>query len=674
MLNHSTFSKINSLALVFTLIVITFLGIMRFSTLLLFANPVDIQNNLSVMGDLAWTGLKFDLRVVGMSLLAFVYLPYLFFIWKKNNHLLIQWVKVSLSVLLALIIFIAFIDIGYFLFFGTPIDILIFGLFEDDTMAVVESGLSDYKLILVFIFALLTTFLLVWLFLKISRALLARAPLFIIPKRKWALIALLPLVMLAARGSAGTFPLTLKQSSVSSNSFINSLTQNAIFHLKYAINNRTENNLNKSSSKILAEAKVKDIDELLQKAGFDSKQPLLQKTAQNSFLENNPPHVIFVQMEGWSTHIALNDDPDDFPVLGSFRKHAKEDYFLPNFFCNQNGTNPTIENILLNSPLTPLSQSSGYKTSFSTSNVRPFKRKGYDAFFFSGGYSSWRNHDIFWPKQGFDKYIGRTVIEEKFQVKAKDNPWGAYDEYLFKYLESDLPKRNKATFYYILTTNNHPPVRLPADYHAPAFNLEKMGYTDDLEHKKLLLSGYHYQTNALGEFLDWLKNSPFKDKVIVVATGDHPLRGFDDYTSTEKKFLHFAVPAYFYLPKKYDIFKNRPKELIEKLYGSHADIFPTLFELALSDASYYSFGTPVMQKTLNDSYGWNYKNVFVTNDGVIDTKTKQLYTWSNPAKTRLKPEGKAISSQQQKIIEEEKYRIWLKEYLLYKDKERAVTN
>ena len=667
--SHSLFSKINTYSFIFSLIVIIFLGIMRFSTLYILGDSAEIQNNLSVLDELFIVGLKFDLRVIGITLLLLVYLPYMLLFWLKNSSLFLKWIKLSLSFSLLCIVLLAFVDIGYFLFFGTPIDILIFGLLEDDTLAVIESGITDPYLLLIGFIAPLTAIVLVWIFLKVGKALVSKSPLILIPEKSVWLVLLLPLLLLAARGSAGTFPLTLKQSSICSNSFINSLTQNAVFHLKYAYGNRKENNLNKSTSKILVEAKVKDIDELMQKSGFDASQPLLHKTPINPLLEKKPPHVIFVQMEGWSSHIALTDAPDN-PVLGSFRKHAQQDYFLPYFFSNQNGTNPTIESILLNSPLTPLSQSSGYKTSFSMSNIRPFKEKGYDTLFLSGGYSSWRNHDVFWPKQGFNAYIGRTVIEDKFQVTAADNPWGVYDEYLFKYLQDDLPKRDKPAFFFVLTTNNHPPVRLPVDYHPPDFNVKSMGFKDNLAYKKTLLSGFHYQTNALGDFLDWLKNSPLKDDVIVVATGDHPLRGFDDYGSLERQYLRFSVPAYFYIPDKYNLLKSRSKDMINALYGSHVDLFPTLFELALSDASYFAFGSPIMKKASDNAYGWNYKDTVLLKEGVIDSKTKMLYAWSKQNKTLLNPNGKAVSEEQSKILKQEKYRQWLKEWLLYQDKDK----
>lgn len=661
------FYTLNSYALAFTLIVLTFLTAMRFITLFLFAETTIIHNNIHVLGDLFWVGLRFDLRIIGIALLLLVYLPYLLLFWIKKRTLLQVWVKLSLSFLLAVIILLAFVDIGYFLFFGTPIDILIFGLFEDDTGAVIKSALTNPYLVLIGILSPLSIGFFVYLFLKLSKSWVNKGMARLIPKKAWFLLLLLPFLLITARGSIGTFPLSLKQSAISGNSFINSLTQNAVFHLNYAYANRKENNLNKSTSKILKETGVESFQALSLKAGFSKTNPLIKHTPGNIFLEKKPPHIVFVLMEGWSSQIALSDSKA-LPVLGSFRKHAKEDYFLPYFFSNQNGTNPSIESILLNSPLTPLSQSSGYRTRFATSNIKPFKEKGYQTFFLSGGYSSWRNHDIFWPLQGFDQYIDRTMIEKRYKVHA-DNPWGVYDEFVFRYLEDDLPARTKPSFTFLLTTNNHPPVRLPKSYKPPEFHISKLGFREDQTHKKTALSGYHYQTNALGNFLDWLKSSKLRDDVIVVATGDHPLRGFDDYTPVEKSFFRHAVPVYLYIPKQYNRLATRPKSEINSLIGSHVDIFPSLFELALSDAPYYAFGKSILEKTKQDAYGWNYQNAFILKEGVIDSKTMTLHYWNTRNKNLIDTSSHKLNKQQVRIIEQEKYRRSLKEWLLYKDKE-----
>ena len=54
-------------------------------------------------------------------------------------------------------------------------------------------------------------------------------------------------------------------------------------------------------------------------------------------------------------------------VLGEFSKHVKEDHFFPYFFSNAYGTNPGIDSLLLNSPITPMSSASVGDFSFSMS-------------------------------------------------------------------------------------------------------------------------------------------------------------------------------------------------------------------------------------------------------------------------------------------------------------------
>ena len=651
-------------AFVFTALVVLFLSLMRFASLFSFADLNDIKHNISILDDLFIVGLKFDLRIVGIVLLLFVYIPYLLLFWQKNKERTLRWVRFILSFLLGSIVLLAFVDIGYLVFFGTPIDILIFGLLEDDTKAVIESGIGDSRLLVVGFIGLLVTVFIIWLYLKLCKSLTYKpSSQFHLNNSFWSLLIIIPALLIAARGSLGTFPLSQRQSSISNNSFINSLTQNAIFHLNYAYSYRKKNDFTKSPAQILSEAKVNNINELIAKAGFNDFQPLLKKTATNTLLENNPPHVVFVLMEGWSSHIALKESNKN-PVLGRFKRHAEEDYFLPNFFSNKYGTNPTIEQILLNSPITPLSQSKAYKTSFLLSNISPFKKNNYKTAFISGGYSSWRNHDVFWPKQGFEEYIDRSLIEQKYNVTS-DNPWGVYDEYLFKYLEDDLTQATKPSFSFILTTNNHPPVKLPPEHSPPHFSAKAFGFDEDDKDKEKMLSGYHYQTNALGQFLDWLKTSALKDDVIVVATGDHILKGFYDYTSNQNQYLRYAVPAYFYIPERYNTLVTKPKKMINSLYGSHSDLFPTLFELALPNTQYFSFGQPLMNKTSDDAYGWIDKKAFIVKQGVINTETNRLHTWNKKNKTLVKNNGIKLTSKLTKIIEQERYRRHLKEWLLY---------
>jgi len=217
-------------------------------------------------------------------------------------------------------------------------------------------------------------------------------------------------------------------------------------------------------------------------------------------------------------------------------------------------------------------------------------------------------------------------------------------------------------FPFVMTTNNHPPIRLPADYQAPPFNMKKFGFTDEDAGKREILSEFHYQRNAFGQFLSWLKLSPLKDKVIVVATGDHIYKGFVNYTGPDMAYLRYSVPAYFYIPEQYDKLYSVDKEIV----GSHEDLFPTIYELALSSSEYMAFGTPIMNK----KNGWIDQNSFLFDDGVA--AGQRFYPWKDEARMKLSLQYEEVSQQQEEVVRKQKYRTLLRKYLLVNEFEQAV--
>jgi phosphoglycerol transferase MdoB-like AlkP superfamily enzyme len=656
--------------LAFALLALLLLGLSRLAKLLLFADAGELQASLGFVDDLFLRGARFDLKLIASALLLpWLMAPLSLLLPGRFFRRLIVFLP---GLALALLLWLELTDIGYLAYYGKPIDVLIFGLLQDDTGAILAT-MAAHRWIagLLFLFLLLLI-LSLWLYRRLLRGLSHAC-------RKWRGNSLwwwLGLLLLAvlARGSLDGFPLQRKQASVSNSAFINSLVMNGSFNLYYAWRDHAVNNEAAFRRDTLSHYGLKSLDELLARAGYSDPYPLLRRSNASLPKGQRPPHVVFVQMEGWSAEIARRDAPDN-PVLGRFRRHGDEDFFATRFFATTYGTNPTIESLLLNAPITPLSQSVARQTRFSMSNVLPFRRAGYDSLFLSGGYASWRNHNLFWPLQGFDRYLGRSEIEARFDVDASDNPWGVYDEYVFRYLEQELEqadRRGKPLFSFVLTTNNHPPVRLPPDYRRPAFKPSRWGFEDDDEEKLSLLSGYHYQSDQLGAFLDWLKASSLRDRVIVVATGDHPLRSFAERTAVSQRYLHYAVPAYLYVPPALD----RLQGVDQDLPGSHNDLFPTLFELALPDAEYFSFGTPFMEKKPVTALGRGPQRQYLLAAGVADAVQQVLYPWEDDGFWLLSAQARPLDPLQRRLLEQARYRRILREYLLVRDyrKQEGLTD
>ncbi len=650
--------KNGGIYLAFSLVI---LGSCRALILFLIA---DWQNTSTAdLASVLFTGLRFDLKVSAVCLILFVLLPILPISLFNRWHWLRNYSRLTLFTILLITLFFSYLDIGFYFFFGTEISNLIFGIVDDGTYAVLISIFSDWRLVLLMFSAVVTALLTAIYFLKATKVSNPLAPSTVNKGLIWLItILLIILCGLFGRGSLDTFPLSRRTTVINDNPTINSLALNGPYHFYYAYKDYNDDSFsNLSRAKTLASAKLNSLAELKIAAGFDRQHPLLKTSGDKGPLFTNP-NVIFVLMEGWSSHIALADNPQN-QVLGEMAKHIADDYFFQRFFSDKYGTNPTIESLLLNTPIGPITQSAASKYSFSTSNLLPFKRQNYQTLFLSGGNSAWRKHGQFWPRQGFDQYLGRATIEAYVKQKS-DNPWGVYDSHLFEYLQKQLTDHNseKPLFSFVLTTNNHPPIKLPSDYLAPPLAPEQYGFAKDNAKTHQSLTGYHFQSNALGEFMTWLKQSKFADNTIVVATGDHVLKGFANYSAADQAYNRYAVPVYFYLPPQYD----QLAAIDQLLPGSHKDLFPTLFELALNREQYLGYGTPLMHKEADSAYGSIDQGGYIFSTGV-STDGKQQLLWKPGSSTQLSKHKKPLSAQQLAIIQKSYYLKILQKYLLIDD-------
>ena len=242
-----------------------------------------------------------------------------------------------------------------------------------------------------------------------------------------------------------------------------------------------------------------------------------------------------------------------------------------------------------------------------------------------------------------------------------DNPWGVFESDMFGFSKQVLAESGSPSFSFLLTTNNHPPIVLPNDFQSPNYDLSLFdaGLGKDIG---LMLDGYYYQSDEFGKFMTWLKSSEFANNTIVVATGDHVLKGFANYNSVKHDFFKYAVPLYLYIPEKYQ------QPINANTVGSHLDIFPTLFELSLSREKYFSFGQTLMDKTKDNAYGFNksfgYHVIFP--EGVAAGKS--VNEWDGNRKL-LQHEPVEQSLGQQVIMRQLQYKEAVAKYLLFQSHE-----
>lgn len=615
----------------------------RFLFLGVYANWTELRGFGAEIFQAFVVGARFD-----VSAICYAFLPIALF-WlislfvPKNkaagfsgfyNAFSVVYLSIALLVYVSLLI----TDFFYFQFFQSHINILFFGIFNDDTQAVLHSVWKDYpifKILLVY----LTAFVGFWFVQRNVRS--TNRHIEATTKSKvFGLVLLLvfPLFFIGMRGSLGVFTLRREHTNVSSNVFANSLCYNAIYALKFANSELKANRIDPDIDATLRKAgltSVAEAQELYRKEvvnGFDSE--FYSTTNSNDFLAQNPPNVVFVLMESMSNHyFELNSET--FNVLGDLKEELPYLYYFKNGLSSFNGTIFSLENLLVNTPKNIISQSSYFDTPFSSSVARPFKEQGYHTYFLTGASVSWRNVDNFIAHQGFDFIEGKSHIENKYP-DAELFAWGAHDGYLFDYIEDKLKEPTKqAKFIFSLTISNHTPYEIPKNYTPYPISMdatmkkeirvdEKMAYDNFYAHQ--------YAASQLAKLIHNIRNSELGENTIIVATGDHNIRQVFEY-SDETGFLKRSVPVLMYIPEKY-----KPAYFDPELFVSHKDIFPTLFNLSLSNQRYVYSGDDMFKKSSKYRFALNNYDFIADSLGAIsiDNDKAYYYTWMDGSKKKLK--------------------------------------
>ncbi|MBR3627893.1 MAG: LTA synthase family protein [Elusimicrobia bacterium] len=511
---------------------------------------------------------------------------------------------------------------AFFAYFKDHYNLMIFGFFEDDTIALIKTIFADYRfyvLVLVFIILSIIIFKLsAWTYKELKYNERIFNTLYWKPGKKFITILLIVFInFIFARGSFSMFPLGLFYSQISPNQFINKLCVNPVHPLADTIYLKIRNSKNAVNLKEIFEYKnedeiIKDLQILSKYRNANSLNDIFNKiTKENKKLEINKPNVVLIVMESFGEMPVLNNSKE-FDVLGELKQHFNKDTVFYNFLAAGFITIHAIESITLGIPQRPyvnqITQTQDAFCQFPSSMVLPYKKAGYRSMALYGGSMTWRDLEGFFKVQGFDDIIG----EGNVRVEAKDrHSWGINDDKLFELLEKQLFDEDikEPKFIYAITTQTHPPYKVSDEYKALPLeiplSIQKMMSTKDLKNRNIF-KVYQFANRQLAKFISDVKKSKFADNTIIAVTGDHNLREISNYVP-EETFLRYAVPFYIYIPQQIKKDLNIQK-VNTNVFGSHMDIMPTLYNLSLSSSSYTSLGNDLFE---------TYDNIAFNVDGLV---------------------------------------------------------
>lgn len=535
-------------------------------------------------------GFLFDMQSIAYLILPLSISILIASFYKKIYYFFWNYVKFILY--FALFFLIA--DALFFHYFQTHFNVLVFGALEvENFRASWRFFLEKYPVFYIFVFILFCISIIYFFIQKIKTKNLTK-----VEKKTTIIIYVLIVIVLqivAMRASFSTFPLEQDDRIISNHSLLNELSTNGIFSLQQTLIDYTKNNFDTNPEKTLQTYGFSSIEEAIQcymknpDTTQNWREQIQKKTAINAFLEENPPHVIFLQLEGFSTYY-LELQKENFDVLGNLKNHIDQFVIFKNFTSGFQGTFHTFQHLIFGHVNHDLITQNNFKMPASVASV--FKEKKYLTQFITGAKLGWNNIYDFLPKQGFDEVMGDQTIKKTLKKVAIDPDWGVFDESFFEFLFEKFKQTKNPQFIYGMSTTHHPNFDVPSDYvpfplevHPLVF--EKVRSFDAYRKKQFI--AFQYMSHHLGIFLDRMKTAGFLDNTIIAFTGDHTL--IDAILPQENYLFDRArVPFALYIPEKY----KEKKQIDTDRLGSHKDIFPTLFELALSNQSYFLTGQDIL--------------------------------------------------------------------------------
>lgn len=581
-------------------------------------------------------GWRYD-TIVASYLLVLPFVLFWFVSLFKSRKLFnfLSWISGAFFFIgIIAVTFISIADVGFYSFYQDHLNILFFGLFEDDTEAVMRSIWKNYPLeyaiagFVGFIFFL-------FFYIKRSFKFMVREQKSILNTGffKHIFISIIGLILLfgGARGGYGIMVLSPKYADFSKNLFVNQSALNGLITFEKAMKlrrARTSLDFNMAQAMGYGDDIHKAYSDYLGLDVSPTSEDFLvnlleRKTPLSEAAEKIKPHVIVIMMESFGAHWSQYNS-DKFNFLGPLTKHFSDDIYFKNFVSSGNGTIGSLMVVGTNIPYRNgarfISESRYMQMPLKCAAHIPYMDSGYETSFIYGGKLGWRDIGKYFKYQGYHHVEGENHIVDTLDLHGNQGTeWGLYDEHFFNFIHKKLTTSKRSQFVLGLSTSNHPPFEVPDSFSADELVLPKELSTRIAREKDLFLlrfKAFQYANYKLAEFIQKVKDSELGKNTIIAVTGDHNFWGFMNYEKSEA-FSKYTVPFYLYIPEEL-----KPQSVQSERFGSHEDIMPTLYNISLSQRPYIAFGEDLFG--LSKSISMN-SDIYASDEGVI--WNKKSYKW-----------------------------------------------
>ncbi|MHA7138110.1 LTA synthase family protein [Rossellomorea arthrocnemi] len=325
------------------------------------------------------------------------------------------------------------------------------------------------------------------------------------------------------------------------------------------------------------------------------------------FGEAKDKNLIIVQLESFQDFI-INASVGGEEITPHLNQLIKESYYYNNVFQQIGAGNTSDAEFLVNTSLYPAglqATSKAYGDKQIPGLPRILNNKGYQTATFHTGEVTYWYRDQLYPALGFNKYYDRSYFGEKDIVGS----FGPSDDVLYKgaidVMESYV-KDDERFYTHLVSLTSHSPFIMPDD--KAKLNLPPNYQTTFFGH---YLESAHYADQALGRFIEQLKNKGIWEDSVVVFYGDHSglhgklLKPKDVKLISDLLGYHYSKIDRYNIPLIIHTPSNTEGKVIDQV-GGQIDIMPTVANfMGLDLENHIHFGQDLTNST-NNLFGMRY--------------------------------------------------------------------
>ena len=349
-------------------------------------------------------------------------------------------------------------------------------------------------------------------------------------------------------------------------------------------------------------------------------------------------NVIVIQMEAFQNFL-INKKVDGIEISPNLNKLLGESIYFDHAVSQISQGNTSDAEFMSNTSIYPMANASVFKTAANKDYYglpKILKNNNYYTATFHANVASFWNRENMYPSLGFDKFYDIKSFDKKDIIAI-----GPSDDVFYKKIFSEMEKfkaAGKPFYTQLITLSGHFPYEIPAAH----LNFKLPTEFQNCESGKYIQAA-HYTDEALGTFIQELKDSGIYQDSLIVIYGDHFGVSTSKIDATDKSLLKGI------LGREYDRVDMMNIPLIIKLPGKtvsrvepsvagQIDIMPTILSLlGIENKKSLMFGKNLFLKKDN-LLGMRYympTGSYADNKTIVSAEGK-VYNWDHtPAKTQI---------------------------------------